>query len=110
MTPNLDWAESTLISMFHHHVPLAPQNPSKVPLGTYKIACNVFSQPTIMCSLYNDTTGQLTIQLVQNLPLTLKQKFCFGLARPGQNGTLFVKSTGGFAQGDWSPCKGHQLL
>ena len=31
--------------------------------------------------------------------------FRFGLVRPGQNVTLFLKSTGGSPQADWSPCK-----
>ena len=40
---------------------------------------------------------RVTIQLVQNLRLTSKQKFRFGLA-------FVLKSTGGFAQAEWSPC------
>ena len=31
---------------------------------------------------------RVTIQLVQNLPLTSKKKFCFGLSWPGQSGTF----------------------
>ena len=45
---------------------------------------------------------RVAIQLVANLPLTSKQKFHFGLARPGrpgQNGTYVLKSTGGTPQG-----------
>ena len=38
---------------------------------------------------------------MQNLLLASKQKFHFGLARPG---TFVLKSTGGFAQPDVSPC------
>ena len=52
---------------------------------------------------------RVTIQLVQNLPLTSKHKFCFGLARPGQGGTFVLKSTGVFAHAEWSPCITHQL-
>ena len=43
--------------------------------------------------------------IVQNLPLTSKQKFHFGLTCPDQAKTeLVLKSTGGFAQAEWSPC------
>ena len=48
---------------------------------------------------------RVTEQLVQNLLLTSKQKFHYGLARLGQNGTFVLKSTGGFAQAARSPCK-----
>ena len=51
---------------------------------------------------------RVTIQLVQNLPLTSKQKFrvaWHGLAWPGQSGTFVLASMGGFAQAEWSPCK-----
>ena len=47
---------------------------------------------------------RVTIPLVQNLLLTSKQKFRFGLARTGQSGTFVLKSTGGFEQVEWSPC------
>ena len=47
----------------------------------------------------------MTYQIVQNLPLTSKLKFRFGLVWPGQNGTFVFKSTGGFAQSDVSPCR-----
>ena len=50
---------------------------------------------------------RVTRLLVQNLPLTSKVKFRFGLARPGQarpKRNFTLKSTGGFAQGDGSPC------
>ena len=45
----------------------------------------------------------------QNLPLTSKPMFHFGLAwpglaRPGHKGTYVLKSTGGFGQRDVSPC------
>ena len=43
--------------------------------------------------------------IVQNLPLTSKQKFGFGLARTGQSRTFVMKSAGGFAQCGVSPCK-----
>ena len=33
-----------------------------------------------------------------------KQKFGFGLARPGQNRNFVLRSTGGFVQRDVSPC------
>ena len=49
----------------------------------------------------------LHIQLVQNLPLTSKKSSTLAwpaLAWPGQSGTLVLKSTGGFAQAEWSPC------
>ena len=36
--------------------------------------------------------------------LTSKQKYRFGMARPDKNGTFVLKSTGGFAQPDVSPC------
>ena len=50
---------------------------------------------------------RVTIQLVTNLPVTSKQKFCFGLAwpslaRPKRN--FLLKSAGGFGQRDGSPC------
>ena len=52
---------------------------------------------------------RVTITLVQNLPLTSKQKFCSclarpGQARPGQSGTFVLKATGGFEQVELSPC------
>ena len=49
----------------------------------------------------------MTITLVQNLLLTSKQKFRFGLARAGQvgqSGTCVLKSMGGFEQVYLSPC------
>ena len=50
---------------------------------------------------------RVTIQLVMNLPLNSKQKFRFGLARPGENGTFVLQSTGGSSQAEWSPCTFH---
>ena len=50
---------------------------------------------------------RVTIQLVTNLPLTSKQKFCFGLldqAMPGQNGIFVLKSTGSLELPAVSPC------
>ena len=49
---------------------------------------------------------RVTHLLVQNLPLTSKAKFRFGLACPVQDKAeiKLLKSTGGFAQGDGSPC------
>ena len=50
---------------------------------------------------------RVTNPLVQNLPLTSKQKFRFGQpvqAWPGQNGTFVLKSMGGFEQMELSPC------
>ena len=44
----------------------------------------------IVTFIYN-----VTQQVVPNLPLTSKQKFHSGLARPGKNRTLVLKSTGG---------------
>ena len=46
----------------------------------------------------------LLLMQSQNLPLTSKQKFRFGLARQGQSATFKLKSTGGFGQRDGSPC------
>ena len=43
--------------------------------------------------------------IVQNLPLTLVQKFRFGMACPG---TFVFKSTGGFKQCAVTPCKSLQ--
>ena len=43
------------------------------------------------------------------ITLTSKQKFRFSLARPGQNGTFVLMSTGGFAQHEWSPCTRYRL-
>ena len=70
------------------------------------ISEKALSQPSlnIRYKLY-----RVTHLVVQNLPLTSKQKFHFGLAwpghaRPGQNRTYVLKSTGGFAQRDVSPC------
>ena len=50
---------------------------------------------------------RVTHLLVQNLPLTPKSGSVLAwpaLAWPGQSGTLLLKSTGGFAQRDGSPC------
>ena len=52
---------------------------------------------------------RVTIQVGPKLPLTSKQKFRFGLtrpgqARPGQSGTIVLKSTGGSVLPEWSPC------
>ena len=44
---------------------------------------------------------RVTHQVVQNLPLTSKQKFHFGIAA---SGTFVLKSMGGFALLDVSPC------
>ena len=49
------------------------------------------------------TNYRVTHQVVQNLPLTSKHKFWFGLAWLGQNGTFVLKSRGGFAQPDVTP-------
>ena len=46
---------------------------------------------------------RVTHHVVQNLPLTSKQKVRFGLDRPCQSDTFVFKSTGGFAQRDVSP-------
>ena len=51
----------------------------------------------------------MTIQLVQNLPLTSKPKFRFGLARSGQSGIFCLEVNRGFAQAEWSPCTKTQL-
>ena len=56
-----------------------------------------------------DGLYKVTHHVVQNLLLTSKQKFHFGLAWhglawPGQSGTFFLKSTGGLSQAEWSPC------
>ena len=42
-------------------------------------------------------------------PVDFKKKFRFGLARPGQarpgqNATFALRSTGGSSQAEWSPC------
>ena len=47
---------------------------------------------------------RVTNQVEPNPPLTSKQKFSFGLAWPGQRGTLVFMSTGGLSQPDVSPC------
>ena len=47
---------------------------------------------------------------VQNLPLTSKQKFRFALTWPGQGGTFVLNSTGGFAQGEWSPSYVYRII
>ena len=47
---------------------------------------------------------RVTHHVRQNLPLISKQKFRFGLAWPGQSGTLVIMSTGGFDERDVSPC------
>ena len=52
---------------------------------------------------------RVTIQLVQTLPLISKPKFRFGLASPGQSGTYVLKTPGGFAQAEWSPCTSSYL-
>ena len=80
-----------------------------------------FEAATVECSNHFLHTQQFLSRtkrtLVMNLPLTPKQKFCFGLARlcqarpgqarPGQarlNGTFVLKSSGGSSQAEWSPC------
>ena len=53
---------------------------------------------------------RVTNHVVQNLPLISKQKFCFGLAWPGQSKTFVLKSTGGLWQRDVSPCIYYPIL
>ena len=55
------------------------------------------------------TNYRVTHQVVQNLPLTSKHKFRFGLAWLGQSGTFVFKSMGGFAQPDVSPCTSGEI-
>ena len=61
--------------------------------------CRMGNHPTGWTLLY-----RVTHQVVTNLPWTSKQKFRFGLDRPGQNGTFVLKSTGGSSRPDVSPC------
>ena len=75
---------------------------------TFKISSH---SVTIQVSfMYNDLTLKLyrvTIQLVANLPLTSKQKFRSGLARPGQarpKRNFWFEVLGGFEQVEWSRC------
>ena len=61
----------------------------------------------LVCQLIHSDIYRVTIPLVQNLPLTSKQKFRFCLAWPGQNGTFVLKSRGGFEQVEWLPQSGN---
>ena len=47
---------------------------------------------------------RVTIQVVPNLPLTSKQKFCYSIRPMYWNATFVLMSTGGLAQPEWSHC------
>ena len=49
----------------------------------------------LVCQLIHSDIYRVTIPLVQNLPLTSKQKFRFCLAWPSQNETFVLMLTGG---------------
>ena len=71
----------------------------KVFARNYVVLYSTICVPHNPVALY-----RVTIQVVQSLPLTSKQKFRFIEWASYKTETFVLMSTEGFAQPDWSPC------